>query len=421
MSAQRLLVSTILVAGSGCRESAEAPLGPGTEPSPAAGAAAAPLTFRQVSAGGDHSCGVTTDDRAYCWGPNVYGQLGDGTNTLRLTPVPVLGGLRFRGVSAGTDHTCGVTTDDVAYCWGYNGAGQLGDGTQNSCGAPNPPCTNPETNASRSRPVRVLGGLRFRQVDAGSLHTCGVTRDDAAYCWGSNSTGQLGDAAKGYIGRHLDRPTPVAVQGGLHFRQVSAGGIHTCAVAADDRAYCWGSNRYGQVGDGSDVRTRIRPVLVAGGLRFKQLSAGGSQQTGGHTCAVTTDDRAFCWGEGTKGQIGDGQTSLRLVPRVVAGGLRFRQMTAGRRATCGTTTTNLAYCWGENAWGEVGDGTTMQRVTPVRVSGGLVFRQLSTGDRHTCGTATTNVAYCWGDGAYGAIGDGTRGSRLTPRAVAGAT
>jgi alpha-tubulin suppressor-like RCC1 family protein len=82
-----------------------------------------------VSAGGSHTCGVTTDDRAYCWGSNWAGQVGDGTMVRRLAPVAVAGGHQFRQVAVGGSHACGVTTNDRAYCWGYNGNGRLGDGT----------------------------------------------------------------------------------------------------------------------------------------------------------------------------------------------------------------------------------------------------------------------------------------------------
>jgi alpha-tubulin suppressor-like RCC1 family protein len=414
------VLTPALVAALACGEAVESPTAPSSERA-LAPAATATLAFRQVSAGYYHTCGVTTDDRAFCWGEGSSGELGDGTNTSQLSPVAVAGGLRFRQVSAGTSYTCGVTIDDAAYCWGDNGAGQLGDGTQTSCGGYNPPCTDPETNANRARPVRVLGGLRFRQVDAGSGgHTCGVTRDNLAYCWGNNFYGQLGDNAKGEAGRYTNRPMPVAVAGGISFRQVSAGGAHTCGVATDDRAYCWGYNIYGQVGDGTDIRRRIRPVLVAGGLRFKQVSAGGAHQQNGHTCGVTTGGRAFCWGDGRLGQIGDRSTILRFTPRAVAGALDFRQVSAGGVHTCGTTTTSVAFCWGNNSFGAVGDGTTTQRLTPVRVSGGLGFRQLGTGGvGHTCGTTVTEVAYCWGFNVAGGLGDGTTTDRLKPRAVAG--
>jgi alpha-tubulin suppressor-like RCC1 family protein len=355
-----------------------------------------------VSAGGFHTCGVTTSDLAYCWGRNSEGQLGDGTTTgRRLTPVAVAGGLRFRQVSAdGFGYTCGVTTDNQAFCWGNNFYGQLGDGT----------------TTTRLTPVAVAGGLRFRQVSAGAAHTCGVTTDDRAYCWGFNQVGQLGD------GTTINRLTPVAVAGGLRFRQLSPdGSAHTCGVTTDDRAYCWGRNAaVGALGDGTTT-DRLTPVAVAGGLSFRQVSAGGF-----HTCGVTTTNLAYCWGYNADGQLGDSTTTRHLRPVRVAGGHRFLQVNAAGSYTCAVNPFNVnpfnrAFCWGNNFYGQLGDGTTTTRLTPVRVVGGLPFRQVSAGGVHTCGVTTSDLAYCWGyNNFFGALGDGTLINRRRPTPVAGA-
>jgi alpha-tubulin suppressor-like RCC1 family protein len=336
-----ILVS-LLLAAVGCGEETPSPTDP--SPTPAFATTGTPLAFFQVSAAAFQTCGVTTDYRAYCWGRNDNGELGDGTTALRLTgPVAVLGGLQFRQVSTNGSHTCAVTTDYRAYCWGHNGHGELGDGT----------------TTGRMTPVPVVGGLPFVQVDAGEQHTCGLTYPDRrAYCWGSGVAGALGN------GTTTTRLRPVAVAGGRAFRQVSAGGDHTCGVTTSDAAYCWGWNRYGQIGDGGDVGVRLQPMLVAGERAFRQVDAATA-----HTCGVTTGGRAFCWGYGRLGQIGDGKTYLRFTPRAVAGGLTFERVSAGNSQTCGETTTNRAYCWGENGIGQLGDGTTTDRLRPVAVAG----------------------------------------------------
>src|SRR5204863_266529 len=152
------------------------------------------LTFTAVSAGLNHTCGVTATGAAYCWGYNdLYGALGDGTTTTRLSPVLVAGGVSFAGGRAGNAYTCGVTAAGATYCWGYNGNGQLGDGT----------------TTTRLSPVLVAGSVSFAAVSAGSVHTCGVTTAGAAYCWGSNNAGQLGD------GTTTTRSSPVLVAGGV--------------------------------------------------------------------------------------------------------------------------------------------------------------------------------------------------------------
>ncbi|TMQ08144.1 MAG: hypothetical protein E6J91_33910 [Deltaproteobacteria bacterium] len=170
--------------------------------------------------------------------------------------------------------------------------------------------------------MAVLGGLTFVSVSAGAHHTCGVTNSGAAYCWGDDSAGQLGD---GDSTSHL---SPVAVQGGLTFASVSAGFDHTCGLTTGGVAYCWGRNDGGALGDGTTTPAFVRtPVAVSGRLTFKSLSAGF-----GLTCGVTNPGTAYCWGEGW------------LTPTVVPGNLTFAMISAGGQL-CGVTASNLAYCW----------------------------------------------------------------------------
>jgi alpha-tubulin suppressor-like RCC1 family protein len=399
----RFLWLGVVAATPGCREDTESPTAPDPVPALAATMSGA-LAFHQVSGGWRHTCGVTADNRAYCWGRNLEGQLGNGTtNVFIATPVAVLGTLQFRQISAGSHATCAVTTDNRAYCWGSNTVGQLGDGT----------------TAGHYRPAPVAGGRRFRQIEAGEEHACGVTYpDNRAFCWGRNSEGELGNGTNagqdttGFGITYRTRPVPVA--GGLTFHHVSAGVYHTCGTTTDDRAFCWGMNRTGQLGDGTIAPMRLKPTRVADGRRYRQVDAGI-----GHTCAVTTGYRAFCWGRGDEGQLGDGTTGVTRRPRAVSGSLSFDRVTVGFRHTCAESTTNRAYCWGNNTSGELGDGTTTNRLTPVAVVGNLSFGQLSAGGGHTCGHTAAEVAYCWGFGGDGQLGDGKTGNSSTPVAVAG--
>lgn len=390
-----LLTPIVLAAALGCREDVDSPTAPAAPEATLAAAMASPLVFQQVSAGTAHTCGVTTGNRAYCWGLGSWGQIGDGTTIQsRPTPIAVAGTLRFRQVSAADVHSCGVTTDHRAYCWGFGGGGALGDGTR----------------TDRLTPVLVAGGHLFRRVEAGEGHTCGVSYpDNRAYCWGENGVGQLGD------GTITMRLTPVAVAGGRKFRQVSAGQLHTCAVTTSDQAFCWGWNDFGQLGDSSDAAQRLTPSLVAGRHRFRDLDAGAAA-----TCAVTTEDKAFCWGNGRAGQIGDGKTNLRFWPRSVAGRHSFNRVSVGQLHTCGETPENRTYCWGDNLEGAVGDGTRTRRLKPVPVAGKLRFSQVSAGGSHTCATTSAGVAYCWGSSGDGRLGTGVPGNALTPSPVAGA-
>src|SRR5205807_268421 len=145
---------------------------------------------------------------------------------------------------------------------------------------------------------------------------------------------------------------------------VDAGGLHSCALRASGVAYCWGDNSNGELGDGTTTN-RLVPMPVAGGLTFISLSAGAH-----YTCGVATSGAAYCWGNNGDGQLGDDTTTQRLVPTAVAGGLTFASVTAGAHYTCAVTTSGAAYCWGYNGYGQLGDGTTTARLVPTTVAGG---------------------------------------------------
>ncbi|HEX2219527.1 MAG TPA: hypothetical protein VHG35_12040 [Gemmatimonadales bacterium] len=378
----RALGLLLFAAAFGCREDGAAPTSPESEAAPATAAVAGALPFRHVSAGESHTCGVTPGDKAYCWGNNGAGRLGDGTTTARSRPVPVAGGLSFQQVSAGVNHSCGVTTDQRAYCWGVNHDGQLGNGT---------------TTTSLT-PVPVAGTRRFRQISAGDHHTCAVTPANVAFCWGSSLYGVLGTGGGSTL-------TPVRVAGGLEFRQVSAGFSHTCGATTDERGYCWGNNSNYQLGNGTAGDGSSTPVAVAGGHKFRQVFAGSgyispssSDVAPDHalTCGVTTADHAYCWGSGAGSadpvRIGD-----RRFPRISAG-------TQG----CGVTGAGGLYCWSLLGLVHVPSGG--RRFESVSVSGV---------GGHTCVVGTNDRAYCWGDNSDGQLGDGTTTSRTKPTAVAG--
>lgn len=367
------------------------------ERSPASAAVASALVFRQVSAGAYHTCGVTEDDLAYCWGEAGLGALGTGsTGGIEVHPVPVAGGHRFQSVNAGASYTCGITTDRLAYCWGVNSSGELGDGT----------------TTIRFAPVRVAGTRKFRVLRAGYRHTCGVTTSNVAFCWGFNGDGAVGD------GTTTNRTRPVRVAGGLSFTQARAGGNHSCGWTTAGKAYCWGQNSYGELGDGTLTR-RLSPVAVAGGHTFAQVSPGG-----GHTCGATTDHKAYCWGRNEHFELGDGTQTRRLRPTaVIANGLRFDALAVGVFHSCALATDDRAYCWGDNAVGSLGDGSFGTRTTPWPVTGGRRFGAISVGavGRHSCGVTGAGVAFCWGWNSSGELGDGTQTDRPMPVKVLGPT
>ena len=156
--------------------------------------------------------------------------------------------------------------------------------------------------------------------------------------------------------------TPMAVSG--FFNAITAGlGRHTCGLTNSGAAYCWGENTWGGLGNGLQIDSNV-PVAVSGGL-FEQLVAGGYI---GHTCARTVSDDAYCWGENERGQVGDGSAVDRLTPVAVAGDHSFTSIDAGFRHTCGLVATGNLYCWGSGAVGQLGNNSTSQSNVPVEVA-----------------------------------------------------
>jgi alpha-tubulin suppressor-like RCC1 family protein len=313
----------------------------------------------RLGAGNLHTCGLTPGGAVYCWGVNGLGELGDGTQTDRLTPAAVAmpTGMTFASLSTGGDHTCGRTPTGAAYCWGDNASGELGDGTQ--------------TNRLTPVAVTLPAGVTFASLSAGRLHTCGLTPGGAIYCWGLNGFGELGD------GTQTDRLTPVAVAmpTGMTFASLSAGGDHTCGLTPTGAAYCWGDNGFGELGDGTQTN-RLTPVAVTlpAGVTFARLSAGGL-----HTCGLTPAGATYCWGNNFSGELGVGGTPTGTclngspcssVPLAVTmpAGVTFASLSAGQFHTCGSTAAGAAYCWGDNTFGQLGDGTTTNRLMPMAVA-----------------------------------------------------
>ena len=354
-------------------------------------------------------CGLTSAGKAYCWGSNWYGQLGDGTSVAeRPVPSAVSGGLVFTSLVDSGSHRCGLVADGKAYCWGYNDSGQLGDGTTGSASA--------YDSANRSAPVAVLGGRSFSSLSAGGYHTCGLTTTGAAYCWGANTQGQLGDGTSGNGDRSnatANRSAPVAVSGGRTFTAIAAGNSHTCAIDTVGAAFCWGSNQNGMLGDGTTGTFRTTPTAVTGNLTLSSITAGGT-----HTCGLTSAGDAYCWGANWAGQLGDGASAGRTSPGQVAGGWSLSRIAAGDYHTCAITTGGAALCWGWNSgFGTLGNGYLNDSRWPFLVSGAMSFSMIAPANSHTCGLATSGAAYCWGSNFAGNIGDGTVGRTTAPGLV----
>jgi hypothetical protein len=291
-------------------------------------AVAAALRFTSLHAGLQHTCGLTGPGIAFCWGSNFAGALGDGSQRNRDVPQRVSTNVRFRSLSAGSNLTCAIAVDGVAYCWG-----RLLD------------------RISRI-PSRVHVASLFRDISAGARHVCAISAEDVLFCWGDNSWGQLGI--------HTIAATATPVRVAHDIVAVTTGAYHTCVRARSGLQSCWGMNVSGQLG-GHAISSVDQPS--GNPIAFTRVDAGGQ-----HTCGLTADQVLYCWGSDWRGQLGIGTdfsqplaaSDLRVfIPAPVVGGYRFAHVAPGfGEHTCAITVEASAFCWGSNSVGQLGTGNT---------------------------------------------------------------
>jgi alpha-tubulin suppressor-like RCC1 family protein len=237
------------------------------------------------------------------------------------------------------------------------------------------------------RPVEAIG-LRLTAVDVSSSHACGITREGEAFCWGTNSNGELGNGSTEFVSG------VVRVVGGQRFASISTSFTRTCALTTNGEAYCWGTNPTGAPTrslKALEESSRGAPVRIAERLELAQIGVGQW-----HACGLTRDGDAYCWGRADLGSLGSVTEASTTTPVKVAGGHTFSTLSVGEDHTCAITTTGEAFCWGAGGDGRLGHGHGESSVIPVQVAGELRFRSISAGERHTCAIALDGAAYCWG-------------------------
>jgi alpha-tubulin suppressor-like RCC1 family protein len=334
--------------------------------------------------------GTACDDGDYCTDPDQC----DGSGLCEGTELALL--YDIVSIAAGYYHTCAVTAEGGAMCWGYNDQGMLGDGT----------------TTDSSVPVQVSGltsGVAV--VTAGNFHTCALMDTGGVKCWGANSRGELGN------GTFTATYVPVDVSGldsGVIY--LAAGTNHTCAVMSAGGIKCWGSNGYGQLGDGTTIG-RNEPVDVQGLPMVAALAVGPGWW---HTCSLHVGGGVWCWGRNPDGQLGNGVTTDSLVPVAVSMADVASVLTTGARHNCVTVAAGAVKCWGFNLFGQLGDSSQTNRSTPVSVTGlASAAVTVEAGTNHTCAVLDTGAFQCWGDNREGQLGDGTLVPKLVPVSVTG--
>lgn len=250
------------------------------------------------------------------------------------------------------------------------------------------------------------------ELAVGTAFVCARTTDGALFCWGANTSGQLGQGTSG-MGTELDAPTRVG--SGSTWTRVGVGDEHVCGTLGTE-LWCWGNNMDGQIGTGDTV-SRSSPFRVTAVSGTFDTIAGAS--LGDHTCTLSSSVGAIsCIGQNDYGQLGLGDNVNHPTFGTWTGS--FRSLAPGHHFTCGVTTAGALLCTGRNVVGQLGTGTGMNVNVPTMVGMAMDWRAVTAGDVHACGLrapTAPNELWCWGEGMSGATGLGGLADAPTPTRV----
>jgi alpha-tubulin suppressor-like RCC1 family protein len=371
--------------------------------------------FVQVDSGEEHSCAILADGSLKCWGSGGSGRLGDGSTTSRSRPnaVQLDSDTQIKQVSAGGSHTCAVTTEARVLCWGEEDTEQLGLGET--------------FGQDQKAPAEVMLSWNQNavMVKAGYRHTCMLDDSGSIWCWGYNHNGELGQGSTNPT--RSAKPLHVDLPLGRFATSIDIpdSGSHSCALLDDGTVWCWGRNNYGNFGLGSTSQSdETRPVQVHLPSQKKAVMVAVSYKNG---CALMTDNTLWCWGENGNGAVGDGTWSDTGTPVEVNVGFYTPIVSMsigdynGAASVCTHHEDGTLNCWGENSQGQVGDGNNIDRNTPVQIQmdGGHDATSISVGASFACATTSDGWIQCWGDGGSYKLGDSSSEQRSSPGPVYG--
>lgn len=341
-------------------------------------------TYIKISSGREHTCAIETSGELYCWGRNLYGQIGKGVSGsahTTSTPVQVGSSNTWTDVSAGFYHTCGINNNEL-YCWGYDQYGQVGNGSASS------------TNVLVPEKIGILNN--WTDISAGHEFTCGINNNEL-YCWGRDNTGQIGNGSASST--NVTAPEKIGISN--MWMSVDAGENHVCGIN-NSLLVCWGLDLYGQIGNGSASTSIVTTPEVIGGLNsWTQISAAYD-----HTCGINNNE-LYCWGRDSDGQIGNGSLSSSNVeaPEKIGTFNSWSKISSGESFNCGLNANQL-YCWGKDNFGQLGNGNHNYAdiSEPTQITEFSDWSDLDSGLAHTCAIRNQNL-YCWGYNNYSQLGN----------------
>ena len=334
-----------------------------------------------ISGGGQQNAAQKSDGTVWTWGHNVFGEIGDGTTTQRITPVPV-GGLvlaGFTGIAAGSRHSLALKSDGTVWAWGQNDMGQIGDGT----------------TTQRQAAVQVRGLTLVTAISAGDKFSVALKGDGTVWAWGSGSEGQLGDGTTAQ-----QKLTPGLVSGLAGVVAISSGHEHSLALKGDGTVWAWGYNGGGQIGDGTNGQ-RAAPVQISGLTGVVSIAAGWED-----SLALKGDGTVWGWGSNYHKELGDGTSTAHTTPIAVGGFTGVLAIAAGENDSLALKSDGTVWGLGRDDWSQFGDGVItgsgmVERAVPVQTSGLSGLVAISAGFVHGLGLKSDGTVWKWGSDSFG--------------------
>lgn len=283
-------------------------------------------------------------------------------------------------LATGDEHACAVISSAL-WCWGKSAEGELGPPLDGAHG-----------------PRRIEIGAPVRAPAAGGSHTCALDTQGRVYCFGANTSGQVGAGANAAD----DVPTPTQVLLPAAAIDVRTQVDHTCAVLSDASLWCWGENEEGQLGQGDTHPGKDHPEPIRVGLQNDWVAVSTGQ---GHSCGIRAPGALYCWGRNTQFQIGQGSAEPQQyrAPQRVGSDTDWAEVSAGQNNSCARKRNGSMYCWGDIASGTLAVGDALPRSTPTLVPNITDWLSVSTNTFHTCGLRRTGEVWCAGRNTEGQL------------------